>query len=104
MTHRITHVLELGGLEHALADVVSQVAQKETRIIVEDQGVPVAAIISADELRRLSHLDREREDQFSVIDRVRTAFASIPDAEIEKETDKIIEGIRTNNPTTMFDE
>jgi prevent-host-death family protein len=104
MSHRTTQVMDLDGPEQSLAEVVSQVTQRETRIIVEERGVPVAAIISAEELQRLSELDREREDHFSVIDRVRTAFAGVPDDEIEAETDQILARVRASARTTNHNE
>lgn len=96
--------LEGESPESTLSRVVRQVSQSEARILVEEKGVPVAAVISADELQRLSELDREREDRFSVIDRVRAAFAGVPDDEIEEETDQILDRIRATAHTTYPDE
>lgn len=101
-SHPPIQIIDLEGEspESTLTHVVRQVSQSEARILIEDQGVPVAAIISAEELQRLSELDREREDRFSVIDRVRTAFTDVPDAEIEEETDQILARIRASARTT----
>ncbi len=100
--HPPTRIINLDeeGPESTLTHVVREVSRSEARILVEDQGVPVAAIISTKELQRLSNLDREREDRFAVIDRVRSAFAGIPDDEIEAETDQILARIRASARTT----
>lgn len=103
--HPPTQVIDLDreSPESTLTHVVKQVSRSEARILVELQGVPVAAIISAAELQRLSEFDREQDEQFSVIDRVRTVFAGIPDDEIEAETDRILARIRASTYTTDSD-
>jgi hypothetical protein len=59
-------------------------------VLVEKSGIPVAAIISAEDLKRFAQLEQEREQRFAVIDRVREAFSDVPAEEIETETDRII--------------
>lgn len=75
------------------ASVINRVARKEARVMVEKSGVPVAGIVSADDLDRLDRLDqieREREVDFAIVDELREAFRDIPDEEIERETDRIL--------------
>jgi hypothetical protein len=38
---------------------VNGVYRKETRILLEKRGIPVAAIIAADDLKRFARLERE---------------------------------------------
>ena len=57
-----------------LSRVVNRVHRKETRVLVEKSGIPVADIISADDLARFAQLEREREKRFAVIDCMRAAF------------------------------
>ena len=38
--------------------------------------------------------EAEKEDPFAVIDRMRAAFADVPDEEIVAETDRILAGVR----------
>jgi hypothetical protein len=70
------------------------VFREETRIVVEKSGIPVAAIISAEDLKRLDQLEKERSDRFRILDEVKAAFRDIPEAEIENETDKAINRVR----------
>lgn len=100
-THRIDLISE--HPDSTLAQAVSEVSRSNARILVEDQGVPVAAIISADELQRFADLDQASQDPFAVIDRVRAAFADVPDDEIERETDRILADIRANASTLRRD-
>lgn len=54
------------------------------------RGIPVAGLGSAENLKRLDQMGRECDFRFGVIDELRRAFAGVPDAEIERETDRIL--------------
>jgi prevent-host-death family protein len=86
----MTQTMKISDVKNTLSSVVNKVYRKETRVLVEKSGIPVAAIISADDLRRFAQLEREREEHFAVIDRMREAFKDVPAEEIEAETDRII--------------
>jgi prevent-host-death family protein len=70
-----------------LSRVVNRVHRKETRTLVEKSGIPVVAIISADDLERFAQFEREREERFAVIDRMR-APSDVPPEEIEREAER----------------
>ena len=86
----MTQTMKISDVKNRLSSLVNEVYRKETRVLVEKSGIPVAAIVSVDDLKRLSQLEREREERFAVIDRVREAFKDVPPEEIELETDRII--------------
>ena len=86
----MTQTMKISDVKNTLSSLVNKVYRKETRVLVEKSGIPVAAIISADDLQRFAQLEREQEERFAVIDRVREAFKDIPAEEIEAETDRII--------------
>lgn len=70
--------------------VINRVRGNKARIVIEERGVPVAAIVSAEDLARLDRLDAEREADFRVIDDLRDAFSDISDEEIEREVDRVL--------------
>jgi hypothetical protein len=70
-----------------LSRVVNRVHRKETRALVEKSGIPVVAIISTDDLERFAQFEREREERFAVIDRMR-APSEVPPEEIEREAER----------------
>jgi prevent-host-death family protein len=72
------------------ASVLDSVSRRETRIVVEESGIPVAAIVSAEDLERLDRLDRERAERFKVIDDMRAAFKGVPPEEIEREAERSV--------------
>jgi prevent-host-death family protein len=86
----MTQTMKISEVKNTLSNLVNKVYRKETRVLVEKSGIPVAAIISADDLKRFAQLEREQEERFAVIDRVRDAFKDVPAEEIEAETDRII--------------
>jgi prevent-host-death family protein len=91
----MTQTMKISDVKNTLSSLVNQVYRRETRVLVEKSGIPVAAIISAADLARLAQLERERDERFAVIDRARDAFAGTPAEEIEAETDRILARTRT---------
>ena len=90
-----TRSKKISDVKNSLSSLVNEVSRNETRVLVVKRGVPVAAIDSADDLARLDGLDRERAESFKVIDELREAFKDVPAEEIERETDRIIARIRS---------
>lgn len=71
-------------------NVIRRVRSDDVRVVVEEDGVPVAAIVSADDLARLDRLEANREADFRIIDDLRGAFNDVSDEEIERETDRVL--------------
>jgi prevent-host-death family protein len=87
--------VELTEVTNKISSLVNEVHLHDTRVLVEQGGTPIAAIISFEDLKRFAELERQRKEQFSVIDRVRAAFADVSAEEIEAETDRIFARDRT---------
>ncbi|MGH2530900.1 MAG: type II toxin-antitoxin system prevent-host-death family antitoxin [Thermomicrobiales bacterium] len=94
----MTQTMKISDVRGQLNTLVNRVYHKETRVVVEKSGIPVAAIVSTEDLERLDRLDRERAERFAVIDEVRAAFRGVPAAEIERETDRIL-GVNQDTDT-----
>jgi prevent-host-death family protein len=77
------------------AEVVEAVTRERARIIVEQDGVPVAAVISADDLERYKRLDREAQERMKILlERARAPFQGKSDEEIIEEIAQVIEEVR----------
>lgn len=85
-----SRTIEATEAQEQLPDVLRRVARERTRVMVEDRGVAVAAIVSTEDLERLDRLDRERDADFAGVHELRAAFAGVPTEEIERETDRIL--------------
>jgi prevent-host-death family protein len=79
-----TETLTASEVRQRWSDVVNKVARRQARVLVEKSGVPVAAVVSADDLARLQALDAERERAFAALDRIGAAFKDMPADELER--------------------
>jgi prevent-host-death family protein len=77
-----------------LNDAVTQVFQKDARILLEKSGIPVAAVVSMEDWKLLKNLDREREKDFEVIDQLREAFRGVSEEELWREGAKALAEVR----------
>ena len=78
-------------------EVVDRAASKQTRVLIEKDGRPAAAIVSAADLQTLQRLERQREELFKLVDRMRDAFADVPEEELEREIDRALAEVRAEN-------
>ncbi len=72
------------------SDVLNRVSRQEKRVLIEQDGSPVAALVSVDDYERLVQLDRQREERFKALDESRTAFKDVPDEVLEAEVAKAV--------------
>jgi prevent-host-death family protein len=90
----MTQTINASTARQEWSKILNKVFREETRIVVEKSGIPVAAIISAEDLKRLDQLEKKRSDRFRVLDEIKAAFRDIPEAEIENETDQALTRMR----------
>lgn len=76
------------------SQLINKVFRREARVIVEKSGIPVVAIVSAEDLRLLSELEAERDRRFELLDEIGEAFKDVPAEEIEREVAKAIAEVR----------
>lgn len=93
----MTQILNATDVRARWSEIVEKVTREQARIIVETSGVPLVAIISADDLARLQRLDAERERDFAILDRVGEAFREIPAEELEAQVARALAEVRTED-------
>src|SRR5215210_5923953 len=86
----MTQTMKISDVKNQLSSVVNKVYRKETRVLVEKAGIPVAALVSADDLARLNQLDRTWDEGTRALERISEAFADVPIDELEAQIDQII--------------
>ena len=96
----MTQTLKASDVRSNWSQLLNKVFKEQTRVIIEKSGIPIAAVISAEDLSRLTRLEEERNERFKVIDRMRAAFKDIPDDEIERQVDKAVAQIRASKRST----
>ena len=87
--------IQLSDVKEPLLRLVSKVSRQETRVLVENAGEAVAALVSIEDLRRLNDLDRAWDERTRAIERFSKAFADVPADEVEADVERIIEKRRT---------
>jgi prevent-host-death family protein len=86
----LTQSMKISDVKSTLSSLVNKVYRKETRVLVEKAGIPVAALVSADDLRKLTQLDRAWDERTKAIERFSQAFADVPAEKAEAEVARII--------------
>ena len=93
----MTQIMKASDVRQHWSKLLNQVFRKEVRVLVEKSGIPVAAIVSAEDFKRLKQLEQQREEDFKALDATREAFKDVPPEEIEREVTRAIRAIRAEN-------
>ncbi len=86
----LTQTLNVTEARQQFSQLLNQVFRRQARVVVEKNGIPVAAIVSTDDLDELNRLEAERQKDFAVVDGIRAAFADVPDEELEREVARAV--------------
>ena len=81
----VTQTMNVSQARQEFSQLLNKVFRRQTRVIVEKSGIPVAAIISAQDLERFNQLEAEWERDFAVLDEIGKAFKDVSPEEIERE-------------------
>lgn len=74
-----------------LGKIMRQSFKKGTHFIVEKSGIPMIAILNANEYLKFF---QEREERFKILDRIRAKLPDIPEKEVEKDIQKAVNATR----------
>lgn len=84
----MTQTMKSSDVRQQWSQLLNKVFRKETRVIVEKSGIPVAAIISASDFERLNQLEAQRAERFQALHATREVFKDVPDEELEREVNR----------------
>jgi prevent-host-death family protein len=90
----ITKVMSASQVRQHFAETVNDVAKGNSRVIIEKNGAPSSAVISARDLERLERVDAQWEEDWKVIDEMRAAFADVDPEELERQFAKDLAEVR----------
>jgi prevent-host-death family protein len=93
----MTKTIKASVARQQFSQLLNEVFRRETRVLVEKSGIPVAAIISASDFKRLARLEQERAERFKILDEIGAAFKDVPAEEIEREVKRAITQVRQQN-------
>ena len=80
--------------EAQLSELLDRVRRRRERLLIEQDGKPVAALISARDYERLLRLEAQRARDFAAINEVGAAFADVPLDELEREVAKAVAEVK----------
>lgn len=89
-----TQTMKISDVKSHFSSLVDDVSRKNTRVLVEKAGRPVAALVSTEDLRQLTRLDVQRAERRRVVAAMRKAFRGVPPEEIERETEKAVAEVK----------
>ena len=90
----MTQTLKASDVRSNWSQLLNQVFRGETEVLVEKSGIPVAAIVSAQDYQKLQQVKRAGARDFAVIDGMRASFHDQTDEEIKKNVNKAVQEVR----------
>ena len=99
----MTQVMKASEARAQWSQLLNKVFRNQTRVVVEKSGIPVAAVISAQDLQRFTQMEEQRAKKFAVLDRIGEAFEDVSEKEIEKQVKKAISEVRAENRQLQID-
>jgi prevent-host-death family protein len=72
------------------ASTINRVAREHAQIIVEKNGVPVAAVIPIKDFRHLERLEARRREAWEALEAMRESFRDVSNEELEHEALKAV--------------
>ncbi|MDQ2740734.1 MAG: type II toxin-antitoxin system Phd/YefM family antitoxin [Chloroflexota bacterium] len=95
----ITQTMNVSEARKQRSKLVNTVAGKQARVLVEKSGAPMAAIVSADDLRGLEQIDAQRQLGSAVLEEIGRAFADVPKGERGREIGQALASVRSEQQT-----
>ncbi len=89
-----TQTLKFTEARPQLSELLNRVYNREMRVKVTKGSIPVAAIVSVEDLERLEWYDTRRERDLQVFDEIGKAFADQTPEQIQFEVDKALAEVR----------
>jgi prevent-host-death family protein len=93
----MTKTIKASVARQQFSQLLNDVFRQESRVLVEKSGIPIAAIISASDFKRLALLEAERNKDFAILDELREAFKDVPPEEIAREVSRALSQVRAEN-------
>lgn len=87
-------VMKASAVRQGWSQLIDRVFRGGTRVVVEKSGIPVAAIISLQDLERFTQAEAEREERFKVLDRIRAKNADKDPEREERFIAEVVEAVR----------
>jgi len=98
----MTQVMKASEVRAQWSQLLNKVFRNQTRVVVEKSGIPVAAVISAEDLQRFIQMEEQRAKRFEVLNRIGEAFKDVPEKELNRQVKKAINEVRAEKRKTSL--
>lgn len=89
-----TETINASEARQNFSSLLNRVYRDKTRVTVERSGIPIAVIVSPEDLERLDRYEAQRAERFKALDEFAAAFADVSVEELERETAKALAEVR----------
>lgn len=87
---RITETMSVSESRKQYSDILNRVFKYNERVVIEKNGIPVAAIVPMSVVRDATFTERRRAELRAAFEATRQEFRGIPPEEIESEIERAI--------------
>ncbi|MBI2861313.1 MAG: type II toxin-antitoxin system prevent-host-death family antitoxin [Chloroflexi bacterium] len=95
----MTQTMKASQARQEWSQLLNKVFRREIRVMVEKSGIPVAAIISAQDLERLNQLEAGWEEDWRVIEEIRSRNRDKRPEEVERDVANALAAVRKQTRT-----
>lgn len=89
-----TESLKFTEARPKLSSILDRVFQRKARVRLYKGKIPVAAVVSIDDLERLESLDRDRDYAFARMSRFAEGFRDVSEDELEMRINEAVAQVR----------
>lgn len=89
-------VLKASDVRQRWSEVANEVARDKTRVILEKSGVPVAGVVSPQDMEWLQERDQRMTELRETMDEMRQAFHDVSLEEFDREMRRAVQDSRSH--------
>lgn len=96
MTNRTpaTETIKASEARQQWSALLNEIFRGDKRVVVEKNGIPVIALISAKDFKSFQRHDRQQRERFRILEQMSEPFKDVPPEEIEREVARAIQEVR----------
>lgn len=94
---RKTKTIKASDAKQQFDQIVNQVFRDKTRVLIEEEGTSLAAIVTARDLETLKKLEQGAEEALT---RMRAAFSDLSEEQMVEDVARVIEEVRAERRRT----
>ncbi len=76
------------------SQLLNQVFRGETEVVVEKSGIPVAALVSAEDFQKLQQMKQQKKENLALLSEIRSAFKDQTPEQIQSAVTQAITEVR----------